>query len=307
MSRFLPKFLSSNLGSLSSATTIVGVNAEGAAWLEHSPSGLAHWRTVAWHSAAPDQALDLLSNQFGITRPGDCRLVFSPSVLRHWLQTPPAQVASLRELRDVAQARCTQLFGNAPSTNHAAARWSVSAQWQASQPFVCTALSNAWTNALEAHATQLPASDDLIACALAHYRSVIPSTGWLALVIAQSLYVLQLKSGAVLSLRSLRLPLLADAAEILSTAKEEWKREMLRSDSSATTLVCLYLHPDTVPSVLPAGLQILPTQLSARLPAFSAAQPLLNGARTDSAPSEPLQETLLTAWSAQQWMGGQAR
>ena len=143
MSRFLPKFLRSMVSAGSSTTTMVGINSESAAWLEHSPTGLAHWRTVDWHGATPDQALDLLSNQLGVTQPGDCRLVFAPSVLRHWLQTPPAQVASLRELRDVAQARCTQLFGTVPSTNNTPAQWTVSAQWHASQPFVCTAISRA--------------------------------------------------------------------------------------------------------------------------------------------------------------------
>lgn len=307
MSRFLPRFLRSKRSANSSTTMVVGLNAENAAWLEHSPTRLAHWRTMAWQGAAPNQALDRLRDQLGATQLSDCRLVFAPSVLHHWLQTPPAQVASLRELRDVAQARCRQLFGTAPSTSNAPAHWSLSAQWHASQPFVCTAMPSAWTDALQAHATQLPASDDLIACALAHYRYVIPSTGWLALVIAHSLYVLQLKSGCVLSLRSLRLPLLADATEILNTAKEEWTREMLRSDNSATTLVCLYLHPDTAPSVVPAGLQLLPTQLSARIPVPSTAHPLPEDARTGSASSEPLQEAMLTAWSAQQLMGGHAR
>jgi hypothetical protein len=304
VSRFLPKFLRSMMGARSSATTVVGINAEGAAWLEHSPTGLAHWRTLAWQDAVPSQALDRLRGQLGVTQLPGCQLVFAPSLLRHWLQTPPAQVASLRELRDVVQARCTQLFGAAPSTINTPAQWSVSAQWHANRPFVCTALSNAWTDALEAHAPKLPVSADLIARALAHYHSVIPSTGWLALVIAQSLYVLQLQARAVVSLRVVRLPLLADVTHILNAAKEEWTREMLRSNSSANTLFCLCVHPNAAPTVVPAGLQWLPTQMAACIPIPSTVLSSAEDARIGSASSELLQETLLTAWSAEQLMSG---
>jgi hypothetical protein len=307
VSRFLPKFLRSTFGTLGGAATAVGITAEGAAWLEHSPTGLTHWRSLPWQGAAPSQALALLRVQCGQAQFNSCQLVFAPSVLRHWLQTPPPQVASLGELRGVAQARCTQLFGAAPATGTDPNGWSVSARWHASQAFVCTALPTAWAKAMGAPPTSLSTSHDLVAQALQHYRHSIPSTGWLALVIAHSLYVLQLKARSVLSLRVVRLPQQADASQILHTAKDEWTRAMLRSDSSASTLSCLYLHPDAVPSIVPTGLQILPTPPATRIPTPMAAQATDGDAGTGSARSELQQEALWTAWSAQQLLNGNQR
>ena len=309
MSRFLPEFMHSALGISGDAANVIGLHAEGAAWLEHSATGVAHWRTLAWQATAPSQALDRLRGQLGSTQLSGCHLVFAPSMLRHWLQTPPAQIASLRELRDVANARCNQLFGAAPSTSSDATGWSVSAHWHASQPFVCTALPAAWTQALE---TQVPAfafsaQHDVVSLVLQHYHAAIPRSGWLALVIAQSLYVMQLQARYVLSLRVVRLPSQADSAHILHTAKEEWTRQMLRSDSHATTLSCLYLHPGATPSVMPAGLQLLPTQMSTRSPAPPAATTSFDNASTGSVSTELLEEAVLTAWCAQQLSSGGAR
>jgi hypothetical protein len=307
VSRFLPKFWRSALGTPSRAATVVGVTALGAAWLEHSPTGLAHWRTVAWRDAAPSQALELLRLQCGQAQFNSCQLVFAPSVLRHWLQSPPAQVASLRELQGVAQARCHQLFGNAPPAGTDPPGWSVAARWHASQAFVCTAIPTAWAQAVGAQDRTTTSSHDLVAQALHRYRASIPSTGWLALVIAHSLYVLQLRARAVLSLRALRLDRQADGQQILHTAKEEWTREMLRSNGSASTLSCLYLHPNALPSTVPAGLQILPTPWATRIPAPTAALASPDDASTGAAGLQLQQEALCTAWSAQQWMGGSAQ
>ncbi|MES3001255.1 MAG: hypothetical protein V4787_11245 [Pseudomonadota bacterium] len=52
----------------------------------------------------------------------------------HWLQTPPASVSSLDELRLVAAARCAHLHGGAPGD------WWIAADWNATLPFVCAAL-----------------------------------------------------------------------------------------------------------------------------------------------------------------------
>lgn len=306
MLRFLPEFLRAALGSHAGAATVVGMNAAGAAWLEHRATGLAHWRTLAWQGAAPSQALEKLRLQLGSTQLAGCRLVLAPSVLRHWLQTPPSQVASLRELQGVAQARCTQLFGPAPAPSADPTAWSVAAHWHANQPFVCTALPTAWAEALAAQHIGLSSSHDLVAQALHHYRAAIPSTGWLVLVIAHSLYVLQLKGRSVLSLRVLRLAQQANAAQILTMATEEWTRAMLRANSSAPTLSCLYLHPEAVPSVIPAGLQLLPTPWAIPIPMLTAAPATSDAASPGSAGSALPNEALWTAWSAQHLISGSA-
>jgi hypothetical protein len=307
VSRFLPEFMRFKLGVASSTATVIALNDEGAAWLEHSDIHGSRWRSLSWQGSAPMQALEMLGLALGQIPITDCQLVFAPSVLRYWLQTPPQQIASLRELRDVAQARCHQLFGVSHSTGAVIAGWSVSAKWHASQPFVCTAISAAWTQALEAHKSSLSTNHDLVGLVLQNCHAIIPRTGWLAVVVAQSLYLLQLKTRSVLSLRSMRLPLLADAMQSLHTAKEEWVREKLRSCSDAPTLSCLYLHPDVAPSAIPTGLTLLSAQMNARIPVPHTAYTSSEVASTDLTLYELRQEALLTAWCARQHLIGGSR
>lgn len=69
-----------------------------------------------------------------ICTPGTIDVIAANDLALHWVQTPPASLASFRELRLVALARCTQLFGGSPDD------WRVGADWHATRPFVCVAL-----------------------------------------------------------------------------------------------------------------------------------------------------------------------
>ena len=61
----------------------------------------------------------------------------------HWLQSPPASVASLQELQLVAAARCAHLYGDSPHD------WWIAADWSVTRPFVCAALPRALTARLQ--------------------------------------------------------------------------------------------------------------------------------------------------------------
>jgi hypothetical protein len=65
---------------------------------------------------------------------GHVDVVAANDLALHWLQTPPARVASLAELHLVAQVRCAHLYGGAPGT------WRIAADWRIDKPFVCAAL-----------------------------------------------------------------------------------------------------------------------------------------------------------------------
>jgi len=103
-----------------------GLDARELAW---RPSGdAAGAARRAAHAEALPQALAQLPAGAGVD------VIAGNDVAVHWLQTPPASVASLDELRLVAAARCAHLYGGAPRD------WWVAADWNATLPFVCAAL-----------------------------------------------------------------------------------------------------------------------------------------------------------------------
>lgn len=99
-------------------------------------------RDLAWRSTedaagaarhAPHaQALPLALAQLGDG--ARVAVIAANDIAVHWLQAPPASVASLDELRLVAAARCAHLHGGTPRD------WWIAADWNATRPFVCAAL-----------------------------------------------------------------------------------------------------------------------------------------------------------------------
>lgn len=61
-------------------------------------------------------------------------VVVASDAAQHWVQSPPAGLASFAELRQVAQLRCAHLFGGR------AEDWWVAADWQGMRPFICAGL-----------------------------------------------------------------------------------------------------------------------------------------------------------------------
>jgi hypothetical protein len=304
VSRFLHKFLPTKRATSLARSLVIALNNEGAAWIEHSPLGVASWRTLEWQGASSGQALETLSLQVERAQLYGCKLVFCPSTMRHWLQLPPLQVASLDELREVASVRCKQLFESASNDARGITEWSVSANWHDSKPFVCTAVQKTWADAINAYPNAFTTSHDLIFLALKQYAAVMPRSGWLALVVAYNLYVIQIKDKHILSLRSLRLHPQADMNRILDLAKEEWTREMLRVDNSTPTLHCLYLRPMALSYLVPTDLVLVPTQTVKNDAATRSTPTPLQLTPDGSALTELMQEAQLVAWCAQHFDAG---
>lgn len=80
------------------------------------------------HAEALPRALAQLAPGTGVD------LIAGNDIAVYWLQTPPSSVASLQELRLVAAARCSHLYGGTPTD------WWIAAEWDAAAPFVCAAL-----------------------------------------------------------------------------------------------------------------------------------------------------------------------
>jgi hypothetical protein len=299
VSRFLPEFLNRTVGSgLFSARSpvAVGVNAHGAAWLERGNLGLPQWRYLPWPGATPLKALALLNQQLLPTVSSTATLILAPSLIRHWMQSPPAQIASLNELRSVALARCTQLFGSQPSAINGESGWALSANWHASQAFMCTAVPSVWMQALEHNPSMRHANDDILARTLRQHRRALPRDGWLAIAIAQSLYLLQLQHDRVINLRMMRIPMHANAAQMQQTAVDEWTREMLRTHSQAITLHWLCAMPGSQTRTLLPPLKVISYLASAQIPAPPSA---LSSEFIQGVEPQHVHEALLTAWCAQ--------
>jgi hypothetical protein len=313
VSRFLPRLWKRTLtpGSSPDATlppAVVGINAQGAAWLARSAAGVGHWHYLAWPNATPQQALDQLQGQLqkhsAPSDPLHTRLVLAPSLVRHWLQTPPAQVASLKELRSVALARCSQLFGTPASNGTVNATWSVSADWHARSPFVCAALASDWANACAQKQARAQVTQDLVALVTQQYQRHLPRDGWLALVVAHTLYLLQFERKRIVGLRSMRMPAGADAMQLQHAAFEEWTREMLRTQTQTPILhwLCPIPHGERI-ALLP-DMRILPFSLALRVP---LPPPSLSMEDTGGVDVEHVHEVLLTAWGAEHGLAGAAR
>jgi hypothetical protein len=279
---------------------VVGLNAQGAAWLARSPAGVAYWRYLPWPGASPSQAMELLRSQLAVTAAPRTQLVLAPSLVRHWLQTPPAQIASLRELRSVATARCAQLFGTPASTASAGNAWSVSANWHASAPFVCTAIASAWADALERKLPGTHQGHDLVALALQAQQRHIPRSGWLAVVLANTLYLVRLEHQRIVTLRSLRMAAQASASQTQQTAVEEWTREMLRTQMHTPVLHWLCLMPQVAGTAHLPSLQVLPWEPSPQIPTLPQS---LGELETQDIAAEHVQEVLSTAWCALHSLG----
>lgn len=67
-------------------------------------------------------------------KPGFIDVIAGNDIALHWVQAPPASIASFAELRLVAHARCAHLYGGAPDD------WLIAGDWHAGRPFVCAAL-----------------------------------------------------------------------------------------------------------------------------------------------------------------------
>lgn len=126
--------------SRQAGTAALGLDARQLAWAARdaqagpwTAEALAHGGGVA--AAVQSAAAQLRRHQPGLRT---LDVVVGNDLAHHWLQTPPAAVASLAELRQVAQARRAHLFG---MTSHDdASAWWIAGDWDARRPFVCAAL-----------------------------------------------------------------------------------------------------------------------------------------------------------------------
>jgi hypothetical protein len=172
------------------------------------------------------------------------------------LQQVPDQIQSLSELHAVAVQRAQQLFGSSSSQGSPAqgSSWVVSAEWDASRAFLSTAIPSGWHAALTGRVDQ-PSTSSLnvstsitspLHLVLSRFKQQVPSNGWLAVAVANTLYVMYFKSKSCLHFRSLQVKVALNAEDIQDIAVVEWQRDMLRTQQKSDQLHWLCMMPTGV-------------------------------------------------------------
>ena len=294
MSRFL-----ANLRSFPSST-LLSVSSGAIAWLQTKSSGISSWHHIAWEADTPGVnaiiAIKSVRAQLP-SSPPSVTVVLTPSVAQHWLQTSPAQTASLAELHAIARSRASVLFGQTANID-----WDISADWQAQQAFLCTGVPTHWNKALLSlgvvhHKLKITSPLTLI---LTQFEKSLPTHGWLAIVAVGVLNLMQYHEGRMTSLRTVRLPRHTSSEGYEVIALAEWRREKLRVQSSATQLSWLNLMPHGERPVHSTELITIPWTPRVEIPALPAS---FSGEAIDAHLGAE-REALLAAWCGHQCQKG---
>ncbi len=300
MSRFLPERLLARLRQPRSAPSIgiVGLSAQGAAWYAPDPMRQARWQHRSWSESTEVLNASVLTDLVASLAPTsgqDIRWMLAPSLVRHWLQHPPTQTASLAELHAVAQARAKQQFGlggvaGAADTDD----WTLAADWHGTQPFLCAGIVTGLHQALRLASRDAPVILSPLMLALSRCRRQLPRHGWLAVVLVDEFHVLQMDRGRPRRMRSVRMAPQTPAVQVEHLVVQEWQREQLRAPSDAQTLHWLHLAPTSTLSPTSPALRPIhwATARSARAHAVAVSTEL------------PVSEAMQAAWCGHLLLAG---
>lgn len=191
--------------------------------------GLAR-NQLAWvrGAALSSVALDRVQDAAGELRAGVLDVVAAPDIAVHWLQSPPARLASLDELRRVAAVRCAQLHGGPVE------RWWVTGDWHARRPFVCAALPRAAVQAvhepLQGRGIRLRWHTAWgLVCA--RRAALFPDDGWSGLRTASRLVMWHCTRGRVDFIRSIAIDAAGARGAVEAQALELIQVESLRAEA----------------------------------------------------------------------------
>ena len=215
----------------------VGLDAHGLAWqYEGEPPS----------STTTANEADALAQQ--LVRKSRVDLVVADDVAVHWLQTPPAGVQSLTELRQVAASRCAHLFGGVP------AGWWVAGDWSALQPFVCAGLPIDRVGPLQrtlSQASTVATWHTAWGLLCSTRAGTLPNEGWIATRSAGRVVVWRCERGRVIALSSLNVGAWAIDDEVNEAVGQLLRMEALRDHAPAPEPVHWVEGP--APTPLPGG------------------------------------------------------
>ena len=152
---------------------VLGIDRQHLAWSPAAKTGSVSFGSCAYQGGPSPELRDALAG----LRPGPIDVVAGNDLALHWVQTPPASLASFSELRLVAQARCVHLHGGTPSD------WRIAADWRADRPFVCAALPEAVCTQIEQlllPSKLVPTWHSAWSVLSSGMSKVLPADGWSA-------------------------------------------------------------------------------------------------------------------------------
>lgn len=240
------------------AVQTVAIGLTGAAWVTRNSLQIRQLQVMSW-SEQPSftQSIDSILSRLNLQQSSKVQWVAAPSLVKHWLQQVPDQIQSLSELHTVAVHRAQQLFGSAMNSgSHSKdSSWLVSADWNASQAFLCAAIPSGWHAAIGKHRGQQNTSATLntVSCItsplqliMSSFHKKLPSSGWLAIAVANTLYLMHFENKACSHFRSIQLKTALSTEEVQNIALVEWQRDILRTQKKSDHLNWMCMLPTGV-------------------------------------------------------------
>jgi hypothetical protein len=214
------------------------------AWSRNGNAGASPMATWSYRDGSPGA----LQEAFGNQKPRSIDVIAGNDVAVHWLQKPPASVASFAELRLVAQARCVHLYGGSP------ADWRIAGDWHPSRAFVCAALPEDVLLPIEQSLGELGlmprwhSAWSVLTCGMAQ---AFPANGWIAVRTPARVVLWHCAHGLVDCITTWSADDQEDTCTAAKRACRQMKIENSRSDCHNSVLNWLDLTapPDKVGSI----------------------------------------------------------
>lgn len=285
----------------SQTPVVLGLSTSGIAWLQPNPVGVSYWHNIIFEPDASAStamaALTKVSEQLPWPASSPIAVVMAPSLAHHWVQTPPAQTASLAELHAITRARADLLFGNP-----AGVQWNIAGEWHADQPFLCACVPAAWTRVVETLGKNRRQAMTMspLTLALSRFDKQLPKDGWIAILVAGVLHLTHRIHCRLTTLRSVRMQAQTTPAQAAALAEREWQREMLRTQKVSTELFWLSIMPYGQHTPESPALRAIPWAPLAEVPLPE----LRHSAPLTDHPGPAVHEAVLTAWCCQQLLAG---
>lgn len=145
--------------------------------------------------------------------------VLSDELVRLWQVTPPAQAARLADLEGAAALRFHTLYGEMP------AAWHVSADWNASAPFMAAAIPRTLQAAIQSAAAQhrltVTAIVPHFVAAWNRHAAALKNSAWFGVAQANVLALAACEDGQLRAVRHIAIPHGADHYWLTQSAQRE--------------------------------------------------------------------------------------
>lgn len=217
------------------ARALVAIDRQQFAWIEQVGSGaqaLASCDHGESGAVMVREAMRRVKDMRPAVRTID--VIVGNDVALHWVQTPPASLASFVELRQIAQVRCAHLHGGSPED------WWVTGDWHASRLFVCAALPRAMVSTWEQQFAQcqlVPRWHTTWGIASAGLASAFPIDGWSAMRSPARLVLWHCRKGRIDCMASLATDGREEPVQLTVKARQQILVENSRTDHTAGDVV----------------------------------------------------------------------